>query len=114
MQVEGLTTDSGYEDFSKNSEAFLLELRREVNSTTRDDIEEYFNEIYDFLQELGSTSLGSDAASNLSCIQGASQEEVDLFETVGFYLEFVLLISVAVLGVVANSVAIPILLSKKV
>ena len=47
------------------------------------------------------------------CVDGSTFEEVDLAETINWYLEIVILLPLGIIGIFANLTSIPILLSRK-
>ena len=47
------------------------------------------------------------------CVDGSTFEEVDLAETINWYLEIVILLPLGIIGISANLTSIPILLSHK-
>ena len=52
-------------------------------------------------------------STEVLCSDGSTQEELGLYEVIGWWMEGVIQIVINILGIIANCVAIPVLLSRK-
>ena len=52
-------------------------------------------------------------SSDLMCRDGSTVEDLELYETVSWWMEGIIQIIVNIIGIIANCIAIPVLLSRK-